>query len=79
MGLVKLGSIIKFIPEPVIVGFTSSSGDIIFVGEWKDFFGLTVHLPLDAHFYQKIIELIKALPHLNLVTTALACLSLLLV
>lgn len=30
-----------------------------FVGEWKDFFGLKLHLPLDAHFYQKIIELIK--------------------
>jgi SulP family sulfate permease len=79
MGLVKLGSVIKFIPDPVIVGFTSGIGVIIFIGEWKDFFGLSIHLPLDAHFYQKIFELIKALPHLNLVTTGLACLSLLLV
>lgn len=79
MGFVKLGSVIKFIPDPVIVGFTSGIGVIIFVGEWKDFFGLSVHLPLDAHFYQKIFALIKTLPHLNLVTTGLACLSLLLV
>lgn len=79
MGFVKLGSVIKFIPDPVIVGFTSGIGVIIFVGEWKDFFGLAIHLPLDAHFYQKIFELIKALPHLNLVTTGLAGLSLLLV
>lgn len=79
MGLVKLGSVIKFIPDPVIVGFTSGIGVIIFVGEWKDFFGLSIHLPLDAHFYQKIFELIKALPHLNLITTELAGLSLLLV
>lgn len=38
MGFVKLGSVIKFIPDPVIVGFTSGIGVIIFVGEWKDFF-----------------------------------------
>lgn len=79
MGFVKLGSVIKFIPDPVIVGFTSGIGVIIFVGEWKDFFGLTVHIPLDAHFYQKLFSLIQALPHLNLTTTGLAILSLLLV
>lgn len=79
MGFVKLGSVIKFIPDPVIVGFTSGIGIIIFVGEWKDFFGLTTHLPLGIHFHQKIIELIKALPHLNLATTGLAFLSLLLI
>ena len=79
MGLVKLGSVIKFIPNPVIVGFTSGIGVIIFVGEWKDFFGLTVNLPLNAHFHQKIIALIEALPHLNLITTGLAFLSLLLI
>lgn len=79
MGFLKLGSIIKFIPDPVIVGFTSGIGVIIFVGEWKDFFGLTVQLPLNAHFHQKIWGLFKALPHLNLMTTELAFLSLLLV
>ena len=79
MGFAKLGSVIKFIPNPVIVGFTSGIGVIIFVGEWKDFFGLSVHLPLDAHFYDKIIALIKALPHLNLMTTELGCLSLFLI
>jgi SulP family sulfate permease len=79
MGLIKLGNVIKFIPDPVIVGFTSGIGVIIFVGEWKDFFGLSIHLPLDANFYQKIAGLMKALPHLDLTTTGLACLSLLLV
>ncbi len=78
MGFLKLGSVIKFIPDPVIVGFTSGIGVIIFVGEWKDFFGLSVHIPLDAHFYQKIMLLSQALPHLNIATTGLAILSLLL-
>lgn len=77
MGFIKLGSVIKFIPDPVIVGFTSGIGVIIFVGEWKDFFGLSVHIPLNAHFYIKLFALIKALPHLDWTTTGLACLSLL--
>jgi sulfate permease, SulP family len=79
MGLCKLGSVIKFIPEPVIVGFTTGIGVIIFVGEWKDFFGLSLQLPLDMPFYQKIWQLVRALPHLNVTTTGLAVLSIALI
>lgn len=79
MGIIRLGSVIKFIPDPVIVGFTSGIGVIIFVGEWKDFFGLSVHIPLNAPFYQKLWELLKALPHLNWATTGIAVLSIFLV
>lgn len=79
MGIIKLGNVIKFIPDPVIVGFTSGIGVIIFVGEWKDFFGLSLHLPLDAKFYLKLIELMKSIPHLDLATTGLAFLSLFLI
>ena len=75
-GFLKLGTVIKYIPDPVIVGFTSGIGVIIFVGEWKDFFGLTTHIPLDAHFFQKIVLLCQALPQLNIDTTGLALLSL---
>lgn len=40
MGLVRLGSVIKFIPHPLIVGFTSGIALIIFSSQIKDFFGL---------------------------------------
>jgi SulP family sulfate permease len=40
MGLAKLGNVIKFIPHPVITGFTSGIAVIIFSGEIKDLFGL---------------------------------------
>src|SRR6202167_2368788 len=40
MGATSVGSVIKYIPDPVIVGFTSGLGVIIVVGEWKDFLGL---------------------------------------
>lgn len=79
MGLLRLGSVIKFIPEPVIAGFTSGIGVIIFVGQWKDFFGLPVHLGIDAKFHTKLMNLATALPHLSLMTTLLAILSILLV
>jgi SulP family sulfate permease len=39
-GLAKFGSAIKFIPHPVVTGFTSGIAVIIFSGEIKDFFGL---------------------------------------
>jgi SulP family sulfate permease len=79
MGLIKLGNVIKFIPDPVIVGFTSGIGVIIFVSEWKDFFGLSAHFSLDAPFYLKLFSLIKILPQLDLTTTGLAFLSLFLI
>ncbi|MFI5164751.1 MAG: SulP family inorganic anion transporter, partial [Bacteroidia bacterium] len=40
MGLARMGSVIKFIPHPLIVGFTSGIALIIFSSQIKDFFGL---------------------------------------
>ncbi len=40
MGFFKFGSAIKFIPYPVVVGFTSGIALIIFSSQVKDFFGL---------------------------------------
>jgi SulP family sulfate permease len=39
-GVAKFGGAIKFIPHPVVAGFTSGIAVIIFAGEIKDFFGL---------------------------------------
>ena len=41
MGFMKLGSIIKFVPYPIVVGFTSGIALTIFSTQIKDFFGLT--------------------------------------
>ena len=40
MGFARLGSVIKFIPHPLIVGFTSGIALIIFSSQVKDLFGL---------------------------------------
>ncbi|MGE0589636.1 MAG: SulP family inorganic anion transporter [Cyclobacteriaceae bacterium] len=48
MGLARLGSLLKFVPYPLIVGFTSGIAVIIFSSQIKDFFGLPIQtLPAD--------------------------------
>ncbi len=76
-GLAKMGAVIKFIPAPVIVGFTAGIGVIIWVGQWKDFFGLPKIT--GEHFHQKLWHTLQVLPQLHLATTGLAILSLILV
>lgn len=75
MGVARLGAIIKFIPDPVIVGFTAGIGVIIWVGQWKDFFGLPA--TSGEHFHDKLWGLLRLLPQLNPTTTALSVFSLL--
>src|SRR5574344_2955661 len=41
-GLLHLGTIIKYIPYPVVVGFTSGIAVTIFTTQIKDLFGLTI-------------------------------------
>ena len=77
LGVARLGAIIRFIPDPVIAGFTAGIGLIIFVGQWKDFFGLPA--VSGEMFHEKLWQLVQALPQLHLATTWLAALSLALV
>lgn len=76
MGAARLGGVIKYIPDPVIVGFTSGIAVIIFVGQWKDFFGLTLS-GSGEHFHEKLIFLIKDFPTFQWGTTLLAVSTLL--
>lgn len=52
MGLLRLGSVIKFIPYPLIIGFTSGIALIIFSSQVKDFLGLKMGA-LPADFIEK--------------------------
>jgi sulfate permease, SulP family len=74
-GAARMGAVIKYIPSPVIVGFTAGIGVIIFVGQWKDFFGLSP-APSGLHFHEKLIALVQALPTISVATTGLALLAL---
>ncbi len=76
MGVSRLGAVIKFIPDPVIVGFTAGIGVIIFVGQWNDFFGL--HAEGGEHFHQKFWHLLQSFPNLHWTTAGFGTVSLLL-
>jgi len=76
-GLARLGVIIKYIPAPVIVGFTAGIGVIIWVGQWRDFFGLPE--VTETHFHAKIWALVQVFPQLSVTTTLMAAGSLLVV
>ena len=77
LGVARMGAVIKFIPAPVIVGFTAGIGVVIWVGQWKDFFGLPE--VQGHHFHEKLWALLQVLPQLDPATTALALLALFLV
>ena len=77
MGLARMGGVIKFIPAPVVVGFTAGIGVIIFVGQWSEFFGLPK--PGGEHFHEKLWQLLQSLPNAHLPTLSFALLGLLIV
>ena len=76
MGLFKFGSLIKFIPYPVVVGFTSGIALLIFSTQIKDFFGLQIQ-KVPSEFYAKWIEYFEALSTLNYYVLGIALLSML--
>ncbi|MET0658800.1 MAG: SulP family inorganic anion transporter [Steroidobacteraceae bacterium] len=76
LGFARLGSVIRFIPHPVIVGFTAGIAVIIFVGQWHDFLGLPA--VSGNHFHERVWQLAQLLPQWHHTTTAIAVLSLLL-
>jgi hypothetical protein len=53
MGLFRLGTVIKFIPYPIVVGFTAGIAVTIFSTQMPDFFGLSITEPLPGDFIGK--------------------------
>jgi SulP family sulfate permease len=61
MGLARMGTLIKYIPYPLITGFTTGIALLIFSSQVKDFLGLNIpHLPSD--FISKWAACLQALP-----------------
>ncbi|MCU0395485.1 MAG: sulfate permease [Chitinophagaceae bacterium] len=71
MGLARLGSVIKFIPHPLVIGFTSGIALIIFSSQVKDFLGLRMGA-LPADFLEKWVAYAQHLNSINPYAVALA-------
>lgn len=53
MGAARMGSMIKFIPYPVTIGFTSGIAVLLFTTQIKDFFGLRID-KVPSEFFEKM-------------------------
>lgn len=78
IGLSRLGSMVKFIPQPVITGFTTGIAVIIFSSQVKDFLGLSM-TEVPADFIEKWRAYFHALPTVNPWSPAIALFTLALI
>ena len=63
-GVLHLGTIIKYIPYPIVVGFTSGIALTIFTTQIKDLFGLTMQ-SVPSDFIEKWIAYIGSMPTID--------------
>lgn len=70
-GLFRVGTLIKYIPDPVTTGFTTGIATIILVSQLKDIFGLSVET-VPADFIPKLEALWRARDTLSVATLVLA-------
>jgi SulP family sulfate permease len=71
LGIFRIGSWIKYVPQPLITGFTSGIAVIIFSTQVKDFFGLKMGVP-PADFTAKWVSYFHALPTFDPLTLSVA-------
>ena len=79
IGLLRLGTYIKFVPYPVTVGFTAGIAVIIFASQIKELLGLTFSGPEPGPLLEKLPVIWTALPGLDIATTALAAATILVI
>ena len=75
MGATRMGTMIKFIPYPVTMGFTCGIAVLIFSTQIKDFLGLQTAEGVPAEFVPKMIFLVKSMGAIHWPTFLLAAVS----
>ncbi|MDE5958227.1 MAG: sulfate permease [Muribaculaceae bacterium] len=75
MGLFKLGTVIKFIPYPIVVGFTAGIALTIFSTQMPDFFGLEINEKLPGDFISKWGVYFRHFSTIDLTTTIIGLVS----
>jgi len=71
LGIFRIGSWIKYVPHPLITGFTTGIAVIIFSTQIKDFFGLQMATP-PADFIDKWLSYFAAFPTFDPLTLSMA-------
>jgi len=76
LGVTGLGTAVKYIPRPVVIGFTNGIAVLIASTQIKDFFGLEVE-KVPGEFLERVKVLWEAAPTYSATSTGLALASLL--
>ena len=71
MGFFRMGTLVRFIPVSVVIGFTNGIAVLVAISQIKDFLGLTV-VSMPGDFFGILSTLGRALPSIRLDATALA-------
>ena len=79
LGLTGLGNAVKFIPRPVVIGFTNGIAVLIASTQIKDFLGLGTTAPVPSEFIDRMRFIGEHIGSLNHLTIGLASASLLLI
>jgi len=74
-GLLRLGTIIKYIPYPIIVGFTSGIAVTIFTTQVKDLLGMQIEGTVPGDFIERWIVYFQNLGHIDLWSTVIGLTS----
>ena len=74
-GLLRLGTIIKYIPYPIIVGFTSGIAVTIFTTQVKDLLGMTIEGTVPGDFVERWIVYFQNLTNIDPWSTAVGLIS----
>ena len=75
LGVLKLGTIISYIPYPIIIGFTSGIALVIFSTQIKDLFGLTIEGEVPSKFLEKWLCYFQNFGTIDLATSIVGVLS----
>ncbi len=75
IGLLRLGTYIKYIPYPVTVGFTAGIAVIILASQFKELLGLSLPAKEPGPLIPKLVALAEAWPSLNPAAVAVAAAS----
>ena len=78
IGLLKLGTVIKFIPYPIVVGFTGGIALTIFTTQIKDLFGMTIE-NMPADFLSKWVVYFQNFAHIDLCSLGVGIVSILII
>ena len=79
LGVLRLGTIIRYIPYPIIVGFTSGIALTIFSTQVKDLLGLHIEGAVPADFIEKWICYIQNFSTVDLATAIVGILSIVII